>query len=94
VWNRSQSAGDQARARQAAIEGAWHRDLVALIAEGISRGEFRAVDPDRFATRLRALLDGFSVHVAVGIPGTGRSRALDHVREFIADSLLFAPDSE
>ena len=59
------------RERQAAIEGAWHRDLVALLAEGISRGEFRPVDPDRFAARLRALLDGFSIHVAIGLPRHG-----------------------
>jgi AcrR family transcriptional regulator len=88
VWNRSQNADDDARARQAAIEGAWHRDLVALIAEGISRGEFRSVDADRFAARLRALLDGFSVHVAVGLPGTGRPQVLAHVREFITEALL------
>jgi len=88
VWNRSQNADADARGRQAAIEGAWHRDLVALLAEGISRGEFRAVDPDRFAARLRALLDGFSVHVAVGIPGTGREQVLSHVREFLQSSLL------
>lgn len=88
VWNRSQNADADARARQAAIEGAWHRDLVALLAEGISRGEFRTVDPDRYGTRLRALLDGFSVHVAVGIPGTGRPQVLAHVREFLAESLL------
>ena len=88
VWNRSQNADDDARARQAAIEGAWHRDLVALIAEGISRGEFRSVDAERFAARLRALLDGFSVHVAVGLPGTGRPQVLAHVREFIAEALL------
>ncbi|XEC27711.1 TetR family transcriptional regulator [Streptomyces fradiae] len=88
VWNRSQNADDDARARQAAIEGAWHRDLVAILAEGVSRGEFRPVDPDRFAHRMRALLDGFSVHVAVGIPGTGRAQVLDHVREFIAETLL------
>ncbi|MFJ5724108.1 TetR/AcrR family transcriptional regulator [Streptomyces sp. NPDC093149] len=88
VWNRSRSADDDARARQAAIEGAWHRDLVALLAEGASRGEFRTVDAERFATRLRALLDGFSVHVAVGIPGTGRSQVLEQVREFIDDSLI------
>ena len=88
VWNRSQNADDEARARQAAIEGAWHRDLVALLAEGISRGEFLPVDPDRFAARLRALLDGFSVHVAVGIPGTGRDHVLTHVREFLRDALL------
>lgn len=90
VWNRSQSAAAEAAARdrQAAIEGAWHRDLVALIAEGISRGEFRPVDADRFAARLRALLDGFSIHVAVGLRGTDREQIMTHVREFIGDALL------
>ncbi|MFG3030236.1 TetR/AcrR family transcriptional regulator [Streptomyces sp. NPDC048253] len=90
VWNRSQNAAvdAEARDRQAAIEGAWHRDLVALLAEGVSRGEFRRVDPDRFAARLRALLDGFSIHVAIGLRGTGREQVLGHVREFLAESLL------
>jgi AcrR family transcriptional regulator len=87
VWNRSQNADDDARDRQAAIEGAWHRDLVALLAEGVSRGEFRAVDPDRFAARLRALLDGFSIHVAIGLRGTDRGQILSHVREFLDESL-------
>jgi AcrR family transcriptional regulator len=88
VWNRSQNADDTARDRQAAIEGAWHRDLVALLAEGVSRGEFRPVDPDRFAARLRALLDGFSIHVAIGLRGTDRAQVMRHVREFLDDSLL------
>ncbi|MFD7133224.1 TetR/AcrR family transcriptional regulator [Streptomyces sp. NPDC059894] len=91
VWNRSQNADDDARDRQAAIEGAWHRDLVALIAEGVSRGEFRPVDPDRFATRLRALLDGFSIHVAIGLRGTDREQVLGHVGEFVDRSLLADP---
>ncbi|MEU3854264.1 TetR/AcrR family transcriptional regulator [Streptomyces sp. NPDC029554] len=88
VWNRSQGADENARDRQAAIEGAWHRDLVALLAEGISRGEFRPVDPDRFAARLRALLDGLSIHVAIGLRGTDRAQVLSHVREFLTDGLL------
>ncbi|MBE8477835.1 TetR/AcrR family transcriptional regulator [Streptomyces justiciae] len=90
VWNRSQSAAveSDARDRQAAIEGAWHRDLVALLAEGVSRGEFRPVDPDRFAARLRALLDGFSIHVAIGLRGTDRPQILGHVREFLNETLL------
>ncbi|MGW1894251.1 TetR/AcrR family transcriptional regulator [Streptomyces sp. NPDC002004] len=88
VWNRSLNADEEGRDRQAAIEGAWHRDLVALVAEGISRGEFRAVDPDRFATRLRALLDGFSIHVAIGLRGSARDLALGHVREFVDEALL------
>ncbi|MGW0736839.1 TetR/AcrR family transcriptional regulator [Streptomyces sp. NPDC002851] len=89
VWNRSQYADEEAdaRARQAAIEGAWHRDLVALLAEGVSRGEFRPVDPERFATRLRSLLDGFSIHVAMGLPGTDRDHVLGHVREFLDEGL-------
>lgn len=92
VWNRSQNADDDARERQAAIEGAWHRDLVALIAEGISRGEFRPVDADRFAAKLRALLDGFSIHVAIGLRGTDREQVISHVREFLAQTLL-VPDA-
>ncbi|MEV1026324.1 TetR/AcrR family transcriptional regulator [Streptomyces sp. NPDC050264] len=87
VWNRSQNAAADTSARQSAIERAWHRDLVALLAEGVSRGEFRAVDPDRFAARLRALLDGFSIHVAIGLRGTGRAQVLDHVREFLDEGL-------
>lgn len=90
VWNRSQDAGDEARARQAAIEGAWHRDLTELLADGIGRGEFPAVDTDRAATRLRALMDGFSVHVTVGIPGTGREQVLDQMRRY-ADETLAPP---
>ncbi|MEU5662354.1 TetR/AcrR family transcriptional regulator [Streptomyces longwoodensis] len=90
VWNRSQNAAAEsaARERQAAIEGAWHRDLVALLAEGVSRGEFRAVDPDPFAARLRALLDGFSIHVAIGLRGTDRAHVLAHVHAFLDDALF------
>ncbi|MFI5621206.1 TetR/AcrR family transcriptional regulator [Streptomyces sp. NPDC051567] len=87
VWNRSQDAGPRERDRQAAIEGAWHRDLVALLAEGVSRGELRPVDPDRFATRLRALLDGFSIQLAVGLPPLSRQGVLEHVHEFLDDAL-------
>ncbi len=86
VFNRSRNADDDARARQAAIEGAWHRDLVALLAEGISHGEFRPLDPDRFATRLRALLDGFSIAVAIGLRAD-RDHVMGHVREFLDESV-------
>ncbi|RSS61488.1 TetR/AcrR family transcriptional regulator [Streptomyces sp. WAC06614] len=87
VWNRSQNAGPDERDRQAAIEGAWHRDLVALLAEGISRGEFRPVDADRFAARTRALLDGFSIQLAVGLPGIERADILAHAMEFLDEAL-------
>ncbi len=46
------------------------------------------MDADRFAARLRALLDGFSIHVAIGLRGTDRDQVLQHVGEFIGDVLL------
>ncbi|MEU3989963.1 TetR family transcriptional regulator [Streptomyces platensis] len=87
VWNRSQNADDETRERQLELELAWHRDLVALLVEGISKGEFRPVDPERFATRTRALLDGFGSQLVVGLPGTEREEVGDHVREFLDESL-------
>ncbi|MFG2920092.1 TetR/AcrR family transcriptional regulator [Streptomyces sp. NPDC048305] len=87
VWNRSVNAGADDRARQAAIEDAWHRDLSRLLAEGAASGEFRPLDPDRTATRLRALMDGFSVHVTVGIPGTGREQVLEQLRGYVDETV-------
>lgn len=87
VWNRSQNADDETRERQLDLELAWHRDLVALLVEGVSKGEFRPVDAERFATRTRALLDGFGTHLVVGLPGTDRDQVLDHLREFFDESL-------
>lgn len=87
VWNRSQNADDGARERQLDLELAWHRDLVALLAEGASKGELRMVDADRFATRTRALLDGFGTHLVVGLPGLDREQVLRHVAEFLDEAL-------
>ncbi|MFI5521832.1 TetR/AcrR family transcriptional regulator [Streptomyces platensis] len=87
VWNRSQNADDETRERQLELELAWHRDLVALLVEGISKGEFRPVDPERLATRTRALLDGFGSQLVVGLPGTERDEVREHVREFLDEAL-------
>ncbi|MCL7491005.1 TetR family transcriptional regulator [Streptomyces decoyicus] len=92
VWNRSQNADDETRERQLDLELAWHRDLVALLVEGISKGEFRPVDPERFATRTRALLDGFGSQLVVGLPGTDREQVRGHIREFLDESLA-VPES-
>ena len=86
VWGRS-LADERMRIGQAEIEAAWRADLVALLEQGIAAGEFRAVAPERFAVRLSALLDGFGTPVAVGLPGTDRAFALDHIGEFLDESL-------
>ncbi|MEW1655232.1 MULTISPECIES: TetR/AcrR family transcriptional regulator [unclassified Streptomyces] len=87
VWVRSQNADDENRRRQLDLELAWHRDLVALLVEGAAKGEFRAVDAERLATRTRALLDGFATHLVVGLPGTDRDRVRDEVRHFLDEAL-------
>ena len=90
VWGRS--LGDrQMRVGQAEIEAVWRADLVALLTQGIAGGEFRAVSPERFAVRLSALLDGFGTPIVVGLPGTDRDFARDHVAEFLDDSLWLHP---
>ena len=86
VWGRSLAVASM-RAGQSAIEEAWRADLVALLREGIAGGEFRAVDPDRFAVRLSALLDGFGTPLVTGLPGASRERALDHIGEYLDESL-------
>ncbi|MFG2227016.1 TetR/AcrR family transcriptional regulator [Streptomyces sp. NPDC048644] len=91
VWNRSRNADDAARQRQLDLELAWHRDLAALVVEGISQGAFRTVDAERFATRTRALLDGFGTHLVVGLPGTDREQVRAHVRDFLDESLSLPP---
>ncbi|WP_030258034.1 TetR/AcrR family transcriptional regulator [Streptomyces violens] len=92
VWNRSQNADDPTRERQLDLELAWHRDLVALLVEGASKGELRPVDAERFAVRTRALLDGFGTHLVVGLPGLSRDDVLGHVRDFL-DEALTPPDT-
>ncbi|MBF9070869.1 TetR/AcrR family transcriptional regulator [Streptacidiphilus fuscans] len=87
VWGRSQ-ASEEIRSGQAEIEAAWRADLVALLRAGTDAGEFRPVEPDRFAALLSALLDGFGTSVVVGLPGSGRTEALGHVEAFLRDSLL------
>lgn len=86
VWGRS-LAVEAMRTGQASIEAAWRTDLVALLRQGIAAGEFRAVDPERFAVRLGALLDGFGTPVVTGVPGTSRETALAHIGEYLDDSL-------
>ncbi|MFD6419025.1 TetR/AcrR family transcriptional regulator [Streptomyces sp. NPDC060194] len=88
LWNRVHTADDDTRARLLDIELAWHRDLVALLVEGASRAELRPLpDPDRLATRLRALLDGFSTHLTMSLPGSTRAEVLAHIADHLDDTL-------
>jgi AcrR family transcriptional regulator len=86
VWGRS-PASAEIRQGQLEIEAPWQADLVALLQEGIDGGEFRvpAGRPGDRATvegrarQIRAVLDGFAVPLAIGLPGADRTDALAQV---------------
>ncbi|WP_405013924.1 TetR/AcrR family transcriptional regulator [Kitasatospora sp. NBC_01539] len=86
VWGRS-PASAEIRKGQLEIETPWQTDLVALVEEGAAAGVFRvpadtgdgpATVADR-ARQIRALLDGFAVPLAIGLPGADRADAAAQV---------------
>ncbi|MCX4749790.1 TetR/AcrR family transcriptional regulator [Kitasatospora sp. NBC_01287] len=83
VWGRSPSSAE-IRQGQLAIEAPWQADLAALIEDGVARGEFRAGPAGERAAQLRAVLDGFSVPLAIGLPGVARERSAAQVRAVAA----------
>ncbi|MEV4557717.1 TetR/AcrR family transcriptional regulator [Kitasatospora sp. NPDC049285] len=81
VWSRSPETADL-RQGQLEIEAPWQDELTALITEGLAAGVFTPVGdspPADRAAQLRALLDGFAVPIAVGLPGADRVAAAAQV---------------
>ncbi|WP_214322286.1 TetR/AcrR family transcriptional regulator [Nonomuraea sediminis] len=71
VWSRT-LAVPELRETQARLDQAWHETLVALLPEA---GE-------DFSVRLRAMLDGFSTQLVVGVPGVDREAVIEHALAF------------
>ncbi|MFE0460825.1 TetR/AcrR family transcriptional regulator [Kitasatospora sp. NPDC058965] len=90
VWGRSPASADL-RAGQLEIEAPWQADLRALIEDGVASGEFRAGPAEERAAQLRALLDGYSVPLAIGLPGVDRARSVAQVRAAAAALLGARP---
>jgi AcrR family transcriptional regulator len=95
VWSRSLALGEgnggsELREGQREIAEVWHRDLVALLAEGARTGGFTpppGTDLDRLATRLEALLDGLAIPLVTGLPTASRADALSHAHEHAVTEL-------
>ena len=86
VWGRS-LGDEQMRVGQAELEAAWRGELVPLLRAGIAADEFRAVDAERFALRLGAMLDGFGTPLVIGLPGVTRELALEHIGDYLDEVL-------
>ncbi|MBM3499649.1 MAG: TetR family transcriptional regulator [Armatimonadetes bacterium] len=75
------------------LDRAWEDDLADIIALGVRRGEFARVDPDDFALRFCAYLDGLSLRVVIGRPTFTRLHMIDAAVRAAARELGFRPGS-
>ncbi|MDP9861207.1 MULTISPECIES: TetR/AcrR family transcriptional regulator [Streptosporangium] len=90
VWSRT-PAVPALREGQVEIDLGWHRDLVALLEQGAHGGEFAGVDLESFSVRFRAMLDGFSTQIVIGVPGVSREGAAAHALAYARQVLGAAP---
>jgi AcrR family transcriptional regulator len=65
----------------------WRQEIAGLVLAGQDAGEFRDVDPAGFASCLTALLDGFTVQIALEDPAVDPVGAFELCMQFVADRL-------
>ena len=68
----------------------WRQVVTSLVLTGQEAGEFREVDAERFAICLTAMLDGFTVQIALCDPAVDPVAAFELSMRFIADQLGLA----
>ena len=91
LWARSPRDPDVARNRLA-LDRRWRDTLVGIVKDGRARGEFAAVDPEDFAIRLAALMDGLSIKAVLEDPDVPVARMREMCLRTAADELGFAAD--
>ncbi len=89
LWAQAARNSAVAGVRQKSDER-WRQVISSLVLSGQEAGEFRDVDAERFATCLSALLDGFTVQIALSDPAVDPVAAFELSMRFIADQLGFA----
>jgi len=88
LWARAPRDPEVARDSQA-LERRWRDTIAGIVREGQATGEFRRVDPEEFAIRLGAMIDGLAVAVVVGDPEVDAARMFDLCLASAASELGF-----
>jgi AcrR family transcriptional regulator len=81
TWEMSRLDPGLAAAR-ARLDEAWRAQIVAIVEDGISSGEFIAVEAKDFAMQLAAMLDGLAVEAMLGDPTVDSDRMSQLARSF------------
>ena len=88
LWARAPRDPDVARDR-AAMDRRWRTTIGEIVREGQAAGEFSRIDPDAFALRLGALIDGLAIQVVLEDPEVSRERMFDLCIDTCARELGF-----
>ena len=86
VWARS-PRNPTVDAHRRELEGRWISAYARIVREGQTAGEFRRCDPDDFAIRLTALIDGLGKAVVLGDEWMTRARMLEICERMIMAEL-------
>jgi AcrR family transcriptional regulator len=89
LWARAPRDPDVARDRQA-MDRRWRSTITEIVRQGQQAGEFTPVDPDAFAIRLGALIDGLAIQVVLHDPEVSRGVMFDLVMDTCAKELGFS----
>jgi AcrR family transcriptional regulator len=89
LWARAPRDPDVARDRQQ-LDRRWRETIAEVVRNGQERGEFGPVDPDDFAVRLAALIDGLAIQVVLGDPDVPAERMFDLCMASAAGELGFS----
>jgi AcrR family transcriptional regulator len=93
LWARAPRDPDVARDR-AAMDRRWRTTIGEIVREGQAAGEFSRIDPDAFALRLGALIDGLAIQVVLEDPEVSRERMFDLCIDTCARELGFTWTAE
>ncbi len=86
TWEMSRLDPSLAAAR-ARLDEAWRAQIVTIVEDGISSGEFEPVNAKDFALQLAAMLDGLAIEAMLGDPTVDADRMSDLARSFARRAL-------
>jgi AcrR family transcriptional regulator len=85
-WAQAARSPEVASVRQKSDER-WRETIAGLVVAGQAAGEFRSVDPERFALLLSTLVDGLTIQIALDDPVIDPVGAYELMMQFVADQL-------
>jgi len=88
MWHRARHDPDIARDREE-LDRVWRDVIARTVREGQADGEFGTADPEEFALRLSALIDGLAIQVILEDPTVTPARMRDVCLRAAASELGF-----